>query len=101
MNYRSQLDLTKTLNSLLDMRMVPILNGNDAVATVDSNNKNVNISSDLTLSCVTQLFVCCRWFRTTTSSLRRWPQPCKLTYLYCCQMSTECSLVGPVSPNHG
>ena len=43
MNHHRQSDLVTALNSLLDMRMIPILNGNDAVA-IDDSSKNVNLS---------------------------------------------------------
>lgn len=44
MNHHRQSDLVTALNSLLDMRMIPILNGNDAVA-IDDSSKNVSFIS--------------------------------------------------------
>ena len=58
MNHHRQSDLVTALNSLLDMRMIPILNGNDAVAIEDStkNVNNFNIAISLcNQACVSSL----------------------------------------------
>ena len=98
MNHRSQSDLITTLKSLLDMRMIPILNGNDAVAADDSTKNVMMLSSDLMSSDEQVLFS--RWYQTTTSSLLRWLKPLRLTSWCCCLTLMGSTLVILGSPSH-